>query len=339
MAVIAGKGLTQNDDNCFIHTTVDANNVTRPFALVGEIVRQDTGGRDSPPDCVSGFKTDGTPFAKGHIMALELGGPDITSNIVPQYGQWQGNPQGEWRKMETAINDAKATDEQVMVVLIDYDDNAADNYDGQLQNFSGGNKLFHWVDRRIPTRFRVWALKSTWTTGTAPNVISLANYFAADSTGKAAAINPLTTALSANTGPKPKFDQTINAMPSVDREYWKKQMVFADAEAQFLIYEAAQKARISAFDTALTAAGGPIRNNRRITRGARNNSPLGKAPADPLDFAKWIQVDANLEALAIRIQNNANNAAGVGCAVGWTAVEMQSFTKNAVTTAIVNRRT
>ena len=41
--------------------------------------------------------------AKGHVMALELGGPDIPDNIVPQWAQWQGS--GEWRKMEIQIRD------------------------------------------------------------------------------------------------------------------------------------------------------------------------------------------------------------------------------------------
>ncbi len=40
---------------------------------------------------------------KGHVMALELGGPDVPSNIVPQWSQWQRN--GEWRRMEKEIQD------------------------------------------------------------------------------------------------------------------------------------------------------------------------------------------------------------------------------------------
>jgi hypothetical protein len=38
---------------------------------------------------------------KGHIMALELGGPDIPENIVPQWAQWQSN--GVWREAEKAV--------------------------------------------------------------------------------------------------------------------------------------------------------------------------------------------------------------------------------------------
>lgn len=38
---------------------------------------------------------------KGHIIALELGGPDVPKNIVPQWANWQAN--GLWRKMETFV--------------------------------------------------------------------------------------------------------------------------------------------------------------------------------------------------------------------------------------------
>jgi hypothetical protein len=38
---------------------------------------------------------------KGHIMALELGGPDLPWNIVPQWANWQAN--GEWRRAERKV--------------------------------------------------------------------------------------------------------------------------------------------------------------------------------------------------------------------------------------------
>lgn len=45
---------------------------------------------------------------KGHIIALELGGPDVPKNIVPQWASWQAN--GLWRKMETFV--LKAAEKQ-----------------------------------------------------------------------------------------------------------------------------------------------------------------------------------------------------------------------------------
>ena len=50
---------------------------------------------------VSAYNTGAVDLDKGHVMALELGGPDVPSNIVPQWSQWQRN--GEWRKMEKEI--------------------------------------------------------------------------------------------------------------------------------------------------------------------------------------------------------------------------------------------
>ncbi len=50
---------------------------------------------------VSAYNTGAVDLDKGHVMALELGGPDVPSNIVPQWSQWQRN--GGWRKMEKEI--------------------------------------------------------------------------------------------------------------------------------------------------------------------------------------------------------------------------------------------
>ena len=58
--------------------------------------------RPTPEDlAVSAYNTGAVDLDKGHVMALELGGPDVPSNIVPQWSQWQRN--GEWRKMEKEI--------------------------------------------------------------------------------------------------------------------------------------------------------------------------------------------------------------------------------------------
>ena len=66
---IGGRGLTQVANNCFIHTA-DVGGQPSARYLVGRIFRQPTGGRGSPPDCLSGYPTDYTPFALGHVMAL-----------------------------------------------------------------------------------------------------------------------------------------------------------------------------------------------------------------------------------------------------------------------------
>jgi hypothetical protein len=105
--------------------------VVRPIQVTGIIAPGPTKGRVNAPEPVSGTRVStaasdilshqryneqtgenarNTGYAdahKGHIMALELGGPDIPENIVPQFANWQAN--GEWRRMERELEE-KATD-------------------------------------------------------------------------------------------------------------------------------------------------------------------------------------------------------------------------------------
>lgn len=94
-----------------------ARQFTRPVLASGYIYPMgSTSGRASAPEPQSGFRIGATkkiPKAatavsarntgrvdmdKGHIFALELGGPDVAQNICPQFSQLQRN--GEWRRME-----------------------------------------------------------------------------------------------------------------------------------------------------------------------------------------------------------------------------------------------
>ena len=92
--------------------------ITRPTKVEGLVQIMPTTGRDSAPEPVSGFRVSTTAVKnprfnernegrtdvqKGHIMALELGGPDVPENIVPQWAQWQSN--GRWRQMERRVLD------------------------------------------------------------------------------------------------------------------------------------------------------------------------------------------------------------------------------------------
>jgi hypothetical protein len=91
--------------------------IERTTLVTGIIVPQSTKGRKSAPEPMSGFKVSesekvsGTPIVfarntgapdldKGHVMALELGGPDVPENIVPQWSNFQRN--GLWKLMENA---------------------------------------------------------------------------------------------------------------------------------------------------------------------------------------------------------------------------------------------
>jgi hypothetical protein len=98
--------------------------VSLPYQVRGIIVPASTAGRPSAPEPLSGvrvsqsetsearyrydpltglnYNNTGMPdVQKGHIMALELGGPDLAENIVPQWANWQAN--GRWRQNEIAL--------------------------------------------------------------------------------------------------------------------------------------------------------------------------------------------------------------------------------------------
>lgn len=91
---------------------VQGKKIERPVKVSGLVYPIPTKGRSSAPEPASGIqigakKHDGVPphrntgitdADKGHIMALELGGPDTPDNIVPQWSQWQRN--GKWRQAE-----------------------------------------------------------------------------------------------------------------------------------------------------------------------------------------------------------------------------------------------
>jgi len=94
---------------------------SRPKLAHGLIFPVSTSGRGSAPEPASLFRigmtkqipkkftalsarnTGRSDMNKGHIFALELGGPDVAENICPQFAQFQQN--GEWRKMEIEAYD------------------------------------------------------------------------------------------------------------------------------------------------------------------------------------------------------------------------------------------
>ncbi|MGO9601347.1 MAG: glycosyl hydrolase family 18 protein [Isosphaeraceae bacterium] len=74
----------------------------RTVWVMGRIRPGGTTGRGAPPDPASGYDTSGIPdLDRGHLFALELGGPDVGINVVPQWRRWQRF--GEWREMERRL--------------------------------------------------------------------------------------------------------------------------------------------------------------------------------------------------------------------------------------------
>jgi len=90
----------------------------RPTQVSGIVRPRETKGRSKAPEPAAGPKvaiawkkvgdkqtrdTGIVDAQKGHLMALELGGPDIPENIVPQWAQFQAN--GTWRQAEKAVRE------------------------------------------------------------------------------------------------------------------------------------------------------------------------------------------------------------------------------------------
>jgi hypothetical protein len=304
----------------------DAN---RPVMLVGEIFPQSSQGRESPPGCYCGFETLGTAFARGHMMALELGGCDDSENIVPQYGQWQGNQNGAWRKMEKAVyeaNPTNRTEQQVMVVVVDYPVCPMID-DGVRLAFAMGQKLLHFVDPRIPNRFKVWRLPKSWSSGS----VSFAGFFGA--ADKSKLFEPLFKALGAVAT---AFDETITEMPAIDRDYWKAQMLNAKVREAYERYAAEQRKKLDEWLQEQTGSkgggtGGKIRAPRRAAAMARASAmpyTSGPKPADPLNLAKWAQDQKNREKVVEWLKGPPAQLSG------WNSVELAALQQQHIDDAV-----
>lgn len=127
-----------------------------PVLLAGIISTTTTKGRPSPPSPFSGFACENSPYAKGHIMALELGGPDIAENIVPQFGLWQGV--GEWRKMEDRVG--KNGDGELFTVCLEYEFTETKRSAFDVDWESGMGEVTAWKLREIPSVLHVRVLKA-----------------------------------------------------------------------------------------------------------------------------------------------------------------------------------
>jgi hypothetical protein len=139
---------------------------SRPVQIEGYIEPTVTTGRLGAPDPNAGFqvymprsegartpalsipheRNTGRPdVERGHIMALELGGPDIPQNIVPQWAKFQGS--GDWRKVEVLAL-AKAEEAAKKSILLNY----------KVQVFYKqyrDNQSASYIGATFPTGFRV----------------------------------------------------------------------------------------------------------------------------------------------------------------------------------------
>jgi len=127
-------------------------------AVLGLIKRRVTGKRASPPACANGYDTAYLPFAKGHILGLEVGGTDSPYNVVPQFEDWQGKANGEWRQMEIDLDNALYEDAIVLIEVAYNRVGVEESHDTAYAEFQG-NQLRDWTDPRIPDAYSIRVFK------------------------------------------------------------------------------------------------------------------------------------------------------------------------------------
>lgn len=215
-------------------TTFKLNGVTSNFcmkcdgvttqAVLATIRTRTSAGRNSPPACGNGFQTAKLPFAKGHVIALEVGGSDDPMNVVPQFEDWQGKPNGAWRQMELKLD---AYPDHVMLVEIGYNRPGPDeNHDVALAEFQN-NRFRDWLDTRIPDVFRV----RVWKSAENPTAINGDAAFDAMVVRLAQAVPVFETVFNLGTGlPEPDRSMYVNqAALDVAMEVWDE-----DKEPDFI---------------------------------------------------------------------------------------------------------
>jgi len=178
---------------------------------------------------------------KGRNMAFELGGPDISANIVPQYGQ--GNRAGEWRTMETTVVNNFAG--QFVVAILSYNF-ASKDYAGQAARFQAG-EVFDWNHEQIPTSFDIFVLDAR-AAGSA-EVSELTGSLAAHSADETAfsRLFDRIRRMSPDTPPVLLGEGYYQyEMPDIDREYWLGQHVFQIVDSWYTQYKAAHAASAAA---------------------------------------------------------------------------------------------
>jgi hypothetical protein len=203
-----------------------------PTVVVGGAVATVTKGRPSPPKAVCGLNLDYTPLGLGHVMGLHVGGPDRSENIVPQYQQWQQC--GAWKKME---NDTKSKTQKgdIFVALLEYA-NKGDAVARDLYSLPQFERMAFWDDYRIPTRFRIWLLRST--SLVAQNIETNILGAKLKDAQRDSAADKLDADLKSD---PPLADFAVTQMPKEDYEYWASQQAAMAVEECFADYESSWK--------------------------------------------------------------------------------------------------
>lgn len=216
---------------------LDASN--RPVGMMGRVSKKVTKGRSTPPVPISGFDTDYTPFDRGHIMALELNGPDISENIVPQYRHWQET--GAWRKNEVALSEHPHAQDAIFVAELSYPGHP-NTYVAQQQRFQQ-NEIFDWTDLRIPDAFDIWLVPATEATAK-----DIEKHLLSDSKATAKEFNEGVVAVRKL---KPYARFVHSKMPEEDVAFWKSVQVGVAFHTVYETYKAKRKLDLEVMETEL----------------------------------------------------------------------------------------
>jgi hypothetical protein len=208
--------LVRQGDYLFLIDTLSCGSATADVTAlaVGPVRPTDTADRGQTQNPISGFDCLNTPFGKGHLIALFLGGPDVQENYAPQYEQWQQG--GTWKAMELRIKGMTGGRVRVyMLVQIIYG-RTGNQYQVEVDDFCQNRHYFRsWTDFRIPTRFQVWTFKSD-TAGAAPIIAAL------DGTDNARALATLQNLPTNATLLTQAGDLDHSTLPPEDYLQWRK---------------------------------------------------------------------------------------------------------------------
>ncbi len=203
----------------------------RPIVFVGGVTVSDTKDRPNPPAPICGMDLANTSLGNGHIMALQLGGPDKSENIVPQYQQWQQS--GRWRVLEKDAMAHCGAGSWIFVAHLHYGNTHSSGKDHKAE-FAGGNTTIFWDDPLIPTIFDIWLIKAGGDEGKEIQKDIL------DAKVKDADREKAAVALPAALTTLPLFrrnNDQATEMPEEDRNYWRKNQLAHIVGSEFAQYK------------------------------------------------------------------------------------------------------
>jgi len=225
------------------------NGAEFPEYVLVRYAPQATTDREQAPSPSNGFVCDGSPFDRGHVCALELGGPDISENIVPQWRHWQET--GEWRRLESVDIPANASPGDLLLFRVIWRNDlvfAVEPPQVDITHYQafGAESLIGWDDFRIPRQFKFWLIRPSHPA------------YAALSAGLGTA--DLTAGIQAFLAQAalPLFERAQEQMPAEDHAQLERQQVLNATHEFMEVMEQVHERRIVSRAEKLMGGGGKL---------------------------------------------------------------------------------